>query len=391
MDEAIVANTPTQLRQIWSHVRPDRLQALLEAALAAHSPSYAEGPALRVFREALQRSGLDVALLPVADESADGEPRFDLVVELGPRPAALLWMGHVDTIAPEPEQRPPLHREGDLQYGLGAADMKGSCAAFVEALAAVVESGMELQRGLTLGLVVGEEDEGDGAIELLRRHSAPLVLIGEPTELRPCLGHYGYLELELRSTGRRAHAALPASGVNAIDGLLAWLERGRRPLEQLASSWGLRVSTREIRGGSELFIVADYCEATLDVHVPPGYDPLEVERIFERTAAELASSPSSPQLELLREYWSAGYGVNPDNPLLDELQRAFSHADLPWRPELFPSHSDGNICAANGHPPVICGPGRLEVAHTADEHISLAQLDQAVKLYTALIYECCIA
>jgi acetylornithine deacetylase len=72
------------------------------------------------------------------------------------------------------------------------------------------------------------------------------------------------------------------------------------------------------------------------------------------------------------------------------LHRAFDVTGTPWEPAAFRSHSDGSLFHLKGSLPVICGPGRLEVAHTRHEHVSLQETQQAARLYAAMIYEACV-
>ena len=62
-------------------------------------------------------------------------------------------------------------------------------------------------------------------------------------------------------------------------------------------------------------------------------------------------------------------------------------AGLPGQPSVFRSHSDAAVFQAAGAVAVVCGPGRLEMAHSPEEQVSLDQVDQAARLYAALAWE----
>ncbi len=380
--------TPPALDQIWRCLRRDRMIDLLEEAVGEYSPSYAEGPALRLFARALSRADVPFERQFVPGRDTDAE-RANLIAHLGPEPAALLWVGHVDTVPLSDGADLRSEIEDDLLYGLGTADMKGGCAAIIEVLAAVVESGVELRRGLDVALVVGEEETGDGAAVMAEELSAPVVIIGEPTGLEPCVEHCGYLELALDVEGQRAHAALPDVGASAIHAMLAWLTRIMDGLSTLTEAGSAYLSIRGIRGGSKLFAVADHCEAHLDVHLIPGIDPGTIESVIEQARAAVAGDHASCRFESRREHWDAGYRAPPAG--YDALADAFADAGEPWRPTLFRSHSDAPLIRATQLPPIICGPGRLEVAHRSDEHVSLTEVERAARLYAALVHQLCIA
>ena len=375
---------------ITRQIDADRLTRLVIEAVDEYSPSFSEGPATQVFTDALERAGIPYRLQPVPGPY-DDETRANIVIELGEGPPELLWVGHVDTVPLQHFEETATEREdGDILYGLGAADMKSGCAAIIEALIAVRESGLPLRRGLTVGLVVGEEEYGDGAQALLDAVHAPLVVVGEPTGLLPCTSHYGYLELRLQASGTRAHAALPEAGANAIHAMLAWMLQILDGAVRLRLPEPLAVNPRQIQGGTGQFVVADACEAMLDVHLPPGVDG-ELPRQIVDEALEVARA-GHPACELSYEpvFWSPGYALEPDSARLGALQRAFALADLPYAPGTFRSHSDASLFHRKGAHPVVCGPGRLELAHVRDEWVSLSEVHQAARLYAAMIYEACI-
>lgn len=380
-----------QLREILDRIDDDRLIGLLTDAVEQYSPSYAEEPAMEVFAARLNECGVRYMRQPIPGAGGHvGAQRANLIIELGPQPAAMMWVGHVDTVPLVDEEEQRLHREGDILHGLGTADMKSGCAAIVEAVAALTRSGLPLKRGLIVALVVGEEDYGDGSEALLEWRTAPLTVIGEPTGLVPCVDHYGYYECRLSARGTRAHAALPEMGASAIHAMLAWMQHVLESGGESYFAEGLTINLREIGGGAGLFMVAEQCEAAIDIHVPPGVDRSAVDRFIED--ARLKAQATHPRCELSAEnlYWAPGYANASEEPVLQPLQRAFAAAGEPWAPAAFRSHSDGSLFHQKGSVPVICGPGRLEVAHTRHEHVSLSETRQAARLYAAMIYEACV-
>ncbi len=378
-----------QLNSILELIDEEQLVALLTDAVEQYSPSYAEEPAMQVFAERLNECGVRYIRQPLPPGSGPAtDTRANLIIELGPQPSALMWVGHVDTVPLIDEEDQRLHRDGDILHGLGTADMKSGCAAIVEAVIAVVKSGVELARGLTVALVVGEEEYGDGSEALLEWRTAPLTVIGEPTGLLACIDHYGYYECRMTVLGARAHAALPEMGASAIHAMLAWMQL---ILESGAeATHGLTISPRQISGGAGLFMVAQECEAAIDIHAPPGVEHSVIEALIEQ--ARDAAQATHPRCELQFEklYWATGYTNPADAPLLGAVQNAFRATGLDWSPTAFRSHSDGSLFHQKGSIPLICGPGRLEVAHTRHEHVSLQETRNAAHLYAAIIHAVCI-
>jgi len=377
--------SPGSAQPVWDCLDYPRLRGLLLDAVRVYSPSYAETPAAQVFAACLEGAGLAVERLPVPSSQGHG-PRCNLLVRLGPQPPAMLWVGHIDTIEAVHGFSAP-RVEGDVLRGLGAADMKSGCAAMVEAAIALHLSGLPLARGLCLGLVVGEEEYGDGSLALINTVRAPLVIVGEPTDLLPCVSHNGYLECQLTAQGSRAHAAVPEYGANAIHAMLTWV-LALYDVFLAPELGGLVVSNpREIQGGSTLFVVPAACQAMVDVHWGPTVDPAAVAAAMER--ARLAAQADHPLCALSSEvtFSSMGFRNPPEDPLLAPFWRALASVGLDGAPSAFRSHSDAAVFQAAGALAVVCGPGRLEMAHSPEEQVSLAQVEQAARLYAALAWE----
>jgi len=379
------------LHALLDRIDEARLIRLLTEAVEQYSPSFAEEPAMEVFAERLSEAGIAYLRQPLPEGDApQADLRANLIIEIGPQPAAMMWVGHVDTVPLIDEEEQRIHREGDILHGLGTADMKSGCAAIVEALVAIVNAGIELDRGLIVALVVGEEEYGDGSEALLEWRTAPLTVIGEPTALRPCIEHYGYYECRLTARGARAHAALPEMGANAIHAMLEWM---RHILEAGGEAWadhGLSMNPREIRGGAGLFMVAEECEVAIDIHAPPGVDKTIVDALIEDARDRALATHDQCDLQYENLYWATGYAHAPDTASVQPLRRAFAAAGVDWQPTAFRSHSDGSLFHQKGSVPVICGPGQLEVAHTRHEHVSLSETYKAARLYAAMIYETCV-
>jgi acetylornithine deacetylase len=379
------------LTKILDLIDDEKIIGLLTEAVEQYSPSFAEEPAMEVFAERLRESGISYLRQPVEELGGPvADHRANLLIELGPQPATMMWVGHVDTVPIIDEEEQRIHREGDILHGLGTADMKSGCAAIVEALVAVVKSGVELKRGLSIALVVGEEETGDGSEALLKTRTAPLTVIGEPTGLLACVDHYSYYEAMLKVRGSRAHAALPELGASAIHAMLEWMRHILEIGSERYFSRGVSINTREINGGAGHFMVAQQCEAVINVHAPPDIAIEIINELIEETRLKAFYTHPGCELEFENEFWAEGYSNEHEDPALAPLHRAFSATGMEWQPTAFRSHSDGNLFHQKGSVTVICGPGRLEVAHTRAEHVSLKETCQAARLYAAMIHAACV-
>lgn len=357
-------------------IQPARLKGLLKELLNIYSPSGKEEEVTEYVEGYLKRHGLCVTRQKV------DENRYNLVVLLrGGNDVGLCYVGHLDTVAAHDLGEFGFSEEGDTIFGLGSADMKAGCAAMIETFT-VLAHRTDVSPPVGLALVVGEEEDSSGAKALIREYDFHWAVIGEPTDLAPCLGHYGYLEVMLRTEGKRAHSSMPELGQNAIETMLKLLLRFTEYAD--SSPHGLVYNIRELSGFPGGFVVPDTCEAWLDLHLPPNSRIDALKTDLEQLVVAAHSSIPNLNAHLKFEETYSGYRISPERPLINKLRETYKKMSLPWEPQDFRSHSDGSVLWAAGVDPIILGPGRLEAAHTPEESVSFTQVVQAAKLYLNL-------
>jgi acetylornithine deacetylase len=358
------------------NIQPARLKRLLKDMLDIYSPSGKEEEILEFTEGYLHRHGL-----PVIKQKVD-QHRFNLLVlPEDPRKVSLCFVGHLDTVAAYDLAEFGFRQEGESIYGVGSADMKSGCAAMVETFTVLAEYG-SIPPTVGLALVVGEEEDNSGAHTLVDEYHFPWAVIGEPTDLAPCLGHFGYLEVLLRIQGRRAHPAVSKQGQNAIIGMLQLLLN----VTELATlkQGGLVYNIRDLSVLPLGFFVPESCEAWLDLHMPPDYGINGLKTELEDLVASSSRKTPLLETEISVEENQAGYRISPETSIVKTLRQVYDSLSLPWEPTDFRSHSDANILWTAGIAPVILGPGRLEEAHTPDESVSFTQVLEASRIYLNL-------
>jgi acetylornithine deacetylase len=360
-------------------VNEGRLKSLFRGMVDIYSPFWKEERVLEFLRDYMTGMGLR----PV--RQAVDENRYNLLVlPEGGREAEFAFVGHVDTVdAYDFEDFGWAEKEGRI-FGLGTADMKGGCAAMIEAMVAATER-LGRVPPVALALVVGEEEEGDGAETLLEDHYFPWAIIGEPTDLRPCLGHFGYMELLLRTSGKRMHASLANRKENPIEVLLNGLIAVGRYLGEKRPE--VVYNFRDLFSARAGFAVADRCEAWADIHLPPASPAGEIAMELEEVFIQCCPHASDVEKTFRISTNDAGYEFPPRGAVVEHLQNVFSRRSIPWTPDIFRSHSDANRMWAAGIKPILLGPGRLEMAHTPEESVSFEKVLQAARLYADLIVE----
>ncbi|HLO24799.1 MAG TPA: M20/M25/M40 family metallo-hydrolase [Geobacteraceae bacterium] len=368
--------------KIWQAVDPDRLRKMFLELLDIYSPSGKEEDIQLYLEDILTRAGFAVERQEVEEE------RYNLRVTMGKGEPRLYLVGHVDTVPAWDLEASGPQEEGGFIRGLGSADMKGGCAAMVEAWLAIASVLPPEERpSVGLLLAVGEEENGDGSATFLKSCLPPWVVIGEPTGLAACFAHYGYLEAGFVTSGRRSHSSLPELGHNAVESMLrVLLHLGKDPLFDRENS-DIVYSIRELSSSRAGFVVPDRCETWIDLHLPPDRNPGLLQEEIRRIAATADRSIPGLHLEVDFDFASAGYDLGTDNLLADVLRDICPSLGLPLRLDAFRSHSDGNLFHAAGSKPLILGPGALETAHTHDEQVSFAEVEAAARIYAALCLE----
>ncbi|MGB9080489.1 MAG: M20/M25/M40 family metallo-hydrolase [Desulfuromonadaceae bacterium] len=368
-----------RLEKVWQAINPERLRKTFLEMLDIYSPSGKEEDIQIYLEELLSRAGFRVERQEVDVD------RYNLRVTMGPGEPRLYLVGHVDTVpAWDLDEFGPEQDDGIIR-GLGSADMKGGCAAMVEAwlaLAGALEPAERPSVGLLL--VVGEEENGDGSATFLQSCTPPWVVIGEPTSLAAKFSHYGYLEAGFVTRGLRSHSSLPELGHNAVESMLrVLLMLGNDPLFDRAKS-EIVYSIREMRSSQAGFVVPDRCETWIDLHLPPDQDPIELQDGIRQVVAGLDRTIPGLDLEVSFDFASAGYALGTANRPAQILREVYPKLDLSLQMDAFRSHSDGNLFFAAGVKPLILGPGSLETAHTADERVVFEEVSGAARIYAAL-------
>lgn len=359
------------------NVNAERLKNLFKHIVDIYSPSGKEEQVLEFLHDYLKEKGFRIKSQPV-DENRYNLlilPRKEMDVEL-------VFMGHVDTTPAYEFDDFGCEEKGDRIMGLGTADMKGGCAAMVEALVVCKEI-LKKEPPVALALVVGEEEDGDGAAKFLEEYYFPWAIIGEPTNLYPCLGHFGYMEILLRTFGKRMHASLANKKENAIEVLL----NGLIEIGQYMGTTRRDViyNIRDLFSSRTGFTVADRCEAWLDIHIPPsspvGEIATELEEVFLHYCEKHKNIRSTFRIMTIE----AGYELPPRGPIVESLQKIYTQRGIAWKPNVFRSHSDANQLWAAGIKPILLGAGRLEMAHTPEESVSFQKVCKVSQIYTDLI------
>ncbi len=359
-----------------SEIQPSRLKRLFRSLVDIYSPSGKEKEIIEFLSLYLKRAGLPPRLQEV------DENRYNLLVLPEETDVEVAFVGHVDTVTAHNLDTFGFNQEGDVIRGLGTADMKGGCAALIEAFTVARESGFS-DPPAALCLVVGEEEEGDGAEALLTEYHFPWAVIAEPTGLKPCLSHYGYAEIRLTTAGEKIHASMAKMTDNAVEVMLILILDISRHIQTERPE--LVYNIRDLFSAQAGFAVPDRCDASIDLHLPPAAPIGEIITEIEELTADPRYNHEGVETQFRVVTIDAGYSLPERGFLIEALRAVFPAFSLEWKPGAFRSHSDANRFWAGGTKPVLLGPGDLAKAHSPDESISFAEIEKAAGLYTRLL------
>ncbi|MEL7551548.1 acetylornithine deacetylase [Pseudomonas protegens] len=318
--------------------------------------------------------------------------KANLFASIGPEDrGGVVLSGHTDVVPVEGQAwsvEPFVlsEREGRL-YGRGTADMKGFIASVLAAVPGLTRRRLRLP--VHLAFSYDEEVGCLGVRPMLERmqqrpHKPLLCLIGEPTELRPVLGHKGKLAMRCQVRGAACHSAYAPYGVNAIE----YAARLIGKLGEIGSRLAQpehhdprfdppfsTVQTGTIQGGRALNIVPAECQFDFEVRTLPGYDAQAVVDQLQGYARDqllpqmqAVQADTGIALQPLSAY--PGLATAADSEAADLL--ALLSGSREFGTVAF--GTEGGLFHQAGIPTVVCGPGSMDQGHKPDEFISLEQL-----------------
>ncbi len=208
---------------------------------------------------------------------------------------------HTDTVGFEgwPDEALVPRIEGDLMYGLGAADDKSGVAASMLVLRAIAESGVKLRGDLLIACVADEEGVSIGSEHLAAHHGefggidACVVIEPQLTE-ELVIEHQGFGWIDVICHGVAAHGCVPDVGVDAIVHLAEVITRMHR-LDRTKfepGPWPLSgrtvFHTGTLTGGTDYATYPSYARVGIEIGTQPGEHlsdrVAEIEAIFAEVA-----------------------------------------------------------------------------------------------------------
>ena len=280
-------------------------------------------------------------------------------------------------------------------YGRAAAVSKSDFASFTFAVRALESLQARLKGSVELHFTYDEEFGGELGPGWLLRHqlTKPDLLIAAGFSYEVVTAHNGCLQLEVTVHGKMAHAAIPDSGVDALQAavkILNVLYAGNELYRQVTSSVaGIThpyLNVGRIEGGTNTNVVPGKVVFKLDRRMIPEEQPAMVEARLRQAIHDVAAQCPGITVEIRRLLLAHALKPLPGNkPLVEALQKhgaAVFGQPIPVRGT--PLYTDVRLYAEAGIPGVIYGAGPRTVlesnAKRADERLELEDLRRATQV-----------
>lgn len=342
---------------------------------------------------ALERLGLEVQRL-------ETQPGRTSVVGRLPGTGhgrSLMLNAHFDTVATDGMAQPFAARvEAGRLYGRGAYDMKGSLAACIGAVEALLRTGQRPAGDLLIAAVADEEHASLGTADVIRHCKVDGAIVTEPTSLRLCPAHKGFVWLEVTTHGRAAHGSRPDLGVDAnvrMGRVLVELERLAKRLENgprhpLLGPGSVHAATLE--GGTGLSTYAAECHLGIERRTVPGETEAGVLAEIEGILAGLRAADPTFHASVRPLLARPPFEARPDSPLLavlgDAAERVMGErpavaGETPWM--------DSALLAEAGVDTVVMGPHGAG-AHAAEEWVDLESVERLAQILAEAALAYCV-
>ncbi len=332
--------------------------------------------------------------------TADGE-KASLFATIGPDAhGGVALSGHTDVVPVDGQawDSDPftLRIEDGKLYGRGSSDMKGFLAAV---LAAVPDfKRRTLRTPIHLVFSYDEEIGCLGVRPMISQFGKTLpkprlVIVGEPTSMQVVDAHKGPVRWQVEVLGRAAHSSMAHLGVNAI----TYATRLIGELERIEAD--LKISSRNDRfeppyatlqvtkfdGGTAANIIPVSCRFGFEVRALPGVDIDGIERRLQAFADKLclpAMRRVAPEADITI---TRGNSVPPFSADTKSEVAALALKLTGQNETHTVSYAtEAGLFQDAGSPSIVCGPGDIAQAHTANEWIATSELGKCMAFLSKL-------
>jgi acetylornithine deacetylase len=335
----------------------------------------------------------------------------------GPR---LMFNGHMDTSNTGEEDfltgigyKPRAVLRDGFLYGLGIYNMKGALVCYTQAVRALQKAGVELAGGVLIAAVCGEIEKtqwgehrgrqfrgyGVGSHALVTGGAVPdMCILGEPTDMKIVLEHFGSLWARLSVRGLYVHSAF-SSGRHAehsvhrlhtvMNDVLAWIPQW----EKKASYGGKRgiANLGCVQAGHAWRVsrTPDRADLFLDLRVPPTMKMAEARRTAQQLYLDLKKKYPDFGLEFETFVSVPGARIAETHPMVAAIEH--NHKQVTGRAPQYDTVtwcSDASVLTRYDIPTVNYGPSSGP-RDKQGEKVAIETLVDMTKIYALTAAEIC--
>ncbi|WEV58212.1 ArgE/DapE family deacylase [Ligilactobacillus acidipiscis] len=328
-----------------------------------------------------------------------GDKRANLEAEIGdkdPLNKILAFSGHQDTVTIDDEKIwifDPFSAqiEGDKIYGRGASDMKSGLAAEAIALIELNENPhVNLNGTLRFIATAGEEYGTPGAYRLNDQHAiddVDALVIGEPTNGQIIYAHSGSFNYRITSTGQAAHSSTPTRGINAIQGLVNYINLEEGLFDDVPEGpylGAVQHSITVIHGGNQVNTIPAQAELRGNIRPTQAFDNNHVISKIEEALRKLNQQHDAQlKLEIIHNFEPVE--TPSDNKFVQLVQRSAqkSFSEREVKLKTMNGATDASVFVKNnyGLPTVILGADGIETNHQPNEYTTISSYLALIKAY----------
>lgn len=347
-------------------------------------------PVIELVAEEARRLGLDPKICPKPEDPQKANLLVTVPAADGSTSGGVVLSGHSDVVPVDGQDWhsdpfAPEIRDGRL-YGRGTCDMKGFIGVAVALLPDMIAA--ELTEPIHLALSYDEELGCQGGDQMVK-DIAELGLnpracvVGEPSSMRVITGHKSVNLARITFHGKAAHSSLTPHGVNAIEyaaQLVTWI-RGRAddwrvngPFDEAYAIPYTTTGSTLISGGIATNTVPDLCIVHAEFRTIGAVDAHVTMTEYEAYARELEArmQAEDPSARVEFEVLGAVPGLNTPSTA-EAISLGVALGGVASEDKVTYGTEAGQFSGA-GIETVVCGPGDIAQAHTANEWIELDQI-----------------
>ncbi len=407
---------PKLLERILAEVKEEEIVAMCCDVINIPSPTGEELQMAQYMRNTLQQLGLAVTWQEVEEGRANVVARWTG----SGHGKNLMFNGHMDTSNTGREEfltglgyKANAVVKNGFVYGLGIYNMKGALVCYTNAVKALQRAGVKLKGDVIVAAVAGEIEKtqwgefqgkeyrgyGCGTHYLVNHGVLPdMCILGEPTDTRLVLEHFGSMWVRISCTGIYVHTAFcegreEMNSIRRMHELMETIMQWIGEWEKKASYGGKKalVNLGGIRGGHawRASRTPEKTDLFLDVRVPPTIPMSDARREIRRVFLDLEKKHPDWGLEFETYVSVPGARISPEHEMIKTIESV--HEDVIGTPperEVVTWCSDASVLSRYGVETVNYGPSSGP-RDAEGEKVRIKTLVDITKIYALTAAELC--